>query len=331
MGQLYELSGLGAIFAVPSAVVDKHIKMCGEVSLKALLMLLRTPDAPPDVEEMARRLGKTPGDITDALSYWVEAGILRKSGSEPAAPQPQTAPASPTPSAVQSKGRPRLPRREMLGLIEQNGSLKGLVDEIQMVLGKPLTSSDMDAIVALYSYYGLSAHYIMTVVQYCDAIGKPNMRYIERTAASWQDQGVTGENIDDHVARMLLYRSAESQVRRDLGLYDRALAPSEQRYLNRWLDTMGLSPELIRTAYDIAATQTGKLSFAYMDKVLTSWHQKGIADEAAALAEHAAGRPSTPPAKKGGTKPSPGNKQSFDTSRLERLIEAKAEKEVEQP
>lgn len=331
MSEHYELNGLGAVFAVPSAVVDRHIKMCGETSLKALLMLLRAPDSPPDTEEMARRLGKNPADIADALSFWVKEGVLRKNEkSAPAPPAPDEPAERKAQAAADAKSRPRLPRREMLGLIEQNGSLKGLIDEIQMALAKPLTSSDMDAIVALYTYYGLSPHYIMTVVQYCDAINKLNMRYIERTAASWQDQGVTGENIDEHVARMLLYRSAESRVRRDLGLYDRALAPTEQRYLDKWLNTLGLSPELVRAAFDIAVTQTGKLSFQYMDKVLLSWHQKGIKDEAAAAADHEAGRPAAS-AKRPGNKTPPGNKQSFDTGRLERLIEQRAKKEDERP
>ena len=335
MGQSYALRGFDSIFAVPAAVVDKHIKLCSGVSLKVLLMLLRSPEAPPGINEMAARLGMSTADIADALGYWVEAGIITggaaQNAEHPAVDKPSEASPAKTSELSSHKmvGRPRLPRREMLAIIEKNATLKGLVDEIQMTLGKPLTSVDMDAIVALFSYYGLSAHYIMTATQYCDAIGKLSMRYIEKTAASWQDQGVTSDNIDSHVATLLLYRTKESVVRRLLGIQDRALSASEQKFLDSWCNQMKMDPDIIGVAYDITVMQTGKLSFAYMNKILQNWHQKGVTDAKSAEAEHEAGKPiSTSANTKTGwnpthTKSGPDNKQSFDADRLEKLIESK--------
>lgn len=334
MGHGYSLGGFGNIFAVPCAVVDKHIKLSGGLSLKVLLLILRSPDSPPDIPEMARILGMSAGDITDALNYWIECGILTggsdsaKADEKPAAEVSIEKSEDEKPSARPVIKRQRLPRREMTELISSDNALKGLVGEVESALKKPLTSTDMDAVVALYTYYGLSAHYIMTVVQYCAAIDKLSMHYIERTAANWQEEGVTGDNIDEHVANKLLYRSKESAIRRILGIYDRALAPGEKKYIESWCDKLDLDPKLVEAAYDITVMQIGKLSLAYMNKILISWHQKGISDASAAMKEHETGRPASAesPVRKP-SKPKPDNKQFFDADKLERLIDSKLQKD----
>lgn len=46
------------VFAVPSEITDRHIRMCSGVALKCLLLLLRDPDAFGDPKAIADRLGQ---------------------------------------------------------------------------------------------------------------------------------------------------------------------------------------------------------------------------------------------------------------------------------
>ena len=83
-----------SVFAVPASVVDDHIRMCSPLSLKILLVMLRHPGVPVDAGWLSAQLNISPADITDALGYWIGAGIVSDS-NRPAVP----APARPEPSA----------------------------------------------------------------------------------------------------------------------------------------------------------------------------------------------------------------------------------------
>lgn len=68
------------VFAVPAEITDRHIRMCSGVALKCLLLLLRDPDVFGDPKAIADRLGQPVSEISDALSYWLETGVLSSSG-----------------------------------------------------------------------------------------------------------------------------------------------------------------------------------------------------------------------------------------------------------
>lgn len=82
---------MGAAFAVPAAVVDQHLRLCGVLQLKVLLLLLRQGRAMSD-QEIAAFLRQDPADIRDAALYWENCGLLRSEGDgeHAAAPNPGT-------------------------------------------------------------------------------------------------------------------------------------------------------------------------------------------------------------------------------------------------
>jgi hypothetical protein len=189
------------VFAVPAAVVDRHIKLCSGVALKVLLLILRHPELPNGAADLAGRLNLPASDVADALNYWVESGVLLageeiradprsyapRGGQKPGA-RPYAARAAPLPPVLSARGG---------GAHRRGGQGSGgLLHEAQSVMGKPFTSADLDALVGLYSYYGLSAHYILTLLHYCAAIGKRSMGYAEKVAASWMESGVDDGSVD---------------------------------------------------------------------------------------------------------------------------------------
>ena len=68
-----EFSG---VFAVPAAVVDRHIKLAGSAQLKALLWIYRHSCEPIDIEKLSKAIGISVADVKDALQYWLECGLL---------------------------------------------------------------------------------------------------------------------------------------------------------------------------------------------------------------------------------------------------------------
>ena len=74
-------SAFGSIFAVPSIIVDKHIKLAGSAQLKVLLWVLRNADVDYKIDDISHALGIPAPDISDSLQYWVEVGLMIKSGT----------------------------------------------------------------------------------------------------------------------------------------------------------------------------------------------------------------------------------------------------------
>ena len=58
-----------AVFAVPAAVVDEHMKLAGAAQLKVLLYLLRHAGQPVTLEQLSFAVGQKPADTQDAVDY----------------------------------------------------------------------------------------------------------------------------------------------------------------------------------------------------------------------------------------------------------------------
>lgn len=71
------------IFAVPTALVDDNIRLASVVHLKVIIYLLRhINDADLSVESIAQALGFDKHDVTDALGFWQERGMVISSEHE---------------------------------------------------------------------------------------------------------------------------------------------------------------------------------------------------------------------------------------------------------
>lgn len=72
------LGGWNSIFAVPSDVVDKYIKIASGSNIKVLLYFLRHCGELLNDEIIATALSMNEEDVKDALSFWVQVGLLTR-------------------------------------------------------------------------------------------------------------------------------------------------------------------------------------------------------------------------------------------------------------
>jgi len=272
------------VFAVPACIADEHLRLCSGLALKVLLQILRHPEQAHTASTLADALRQAQSDVADALNYWEEHGVLRQDKNETAVSSPaktekpamSDAPSPQTRPVVSRIGRPHFPREEAVSLIEAEPAFSSLVDEGQAVLGKAFTSADLDSLVALHSYYGLSIHFILTAMHYCAGIGKCSVGYVESVCVAWLNDDVTDETVDAYVDALHRRRSKEDAVRRIFGIGNRRLVAKERKYIADWFETLGMTTELVALAYEKAVERTGKLSFAYINTILTAWSKKQI-------------------------------------------------------
>lgn len=283
----------GSIFAVPAAVADRHLKFCSEAQLKVLLLALRQGQSPVDTAGIAGRLGLTEAEVDDCLQYWQEAQLF----TEENAPQPEKAgpaPAEPPKKTVEEgvttiRSRGHLSPGEVNALLREDKRFAGLAAELEKARGSVLSPSEREILAYLCGSLELTPEYLLVAAAYCRDRGKKKMSYLEKMVAGWLEDGIdTYEKAEVHIRRLTRQEDDEGHIRRLFGLPERALTAREKACINRWCGEYMTSDALIKLAYDRAVEATGKVSFAYIDKVLAAWTAKGITTVEAAEAERTA-------------------------------------------
>ena len=281
MQVLWNPQKMGRVFVLPSAVTEEHLRMAGPVQLKVLLWLAAGNGA-FDPDACARAIGRSAEECTDALQYWFETGVLLRPDGTAAAPV-SPAPAEPAAPARQPAAFPRAVKPQMeqvLARRAQCAELGWLFDEVSARLGKPLSPSDMETLVYLYDTAALPAEVILLVVAYAVGQSKASMRYIEKTALGWADQGITTmEAAEQYLCRIRKRQECAEQIRVLLQMPAEPTVAQAERAMV-WLTEWNMSEGLIRLACDQCVAVTGGCNFSYIHKVLEHWHADGVTDPA---------------------------------------------------
>lgn len=284
------------VFAVPSALVDRHLKLAGKEQLQAILWVLRHAGGGFSVEELAQSLGMPTEAAQDALEYWCDRGLLAQSGQllspvpqeeERQAPTLPPEPVLPDPEPVAAvPEKPALPPRQRLlrpdgahltARMEESESVRFLMQEAEATLGKTLSPAMSALLLTVTDDYGLPAEVTLMLLHYAQEVGRIGTSYIDSVARDWAESGIFSiEAAEEKLQQLARDRLAWSKVSAAAGLIKRSPSKSESERACRWVYEWGFSQEMLRAAYDACAEHTGKFSAAYMDKVLAGWHSAGI-------------------------------------------------------
>jgi DNA replication protein DnaD len=127
----------------------------------------------------------------------------------------------------------------------------------------------------MYDWLGLPVEVILKLLEYCVGIGKKSMAYIEKVAVTWHKDGITTlEAAQAYLALETQRRSFAFKAKQIFGIDSRNLTSKEEGLVSKW-QAMGVSEALLQFAFDYTVDNTGKLAFAYMDKVLCAWVEAG--------------------------------------------------------
>ena len=318
----------GRVFATPSAIVDDHIRLCSETSLKTLLIILRSEETLTP-HQIADKLGGriAASDIDDALRYWIDAGVLEKQEERDASNVENLVDRAlkrhrvkDTPSEddrdfkVIGKSRMRLSTPEINRMAKNDPNVAFILQESQSVLGKELTPVATDTIVSLYGFYGMPPDIVLMLLQHCVSMGRSSMRHVEKEAASWLEKGIdTHEKAERELISATKRASFEGIIKKAFGIWDRELISKEKKFLQTWEEEYKFDIEIIKIAYERCIELKGTLSFAYINGILKKWHDRGVSSAESAQREtHEGSRE---------TNNNPNKRQaSYEISELEQLI-----------
>lgn len=243
--------------------------------LKVLLALFESGGEITD-EELAELCGVSLARVSAAIALWQESGVIaqREHGKEV--------------SFFGNKVTREFSDREVLGELYDESALSvaktirdkrlaSLFDEIANMMNKAmLTPQEIKKISELSSQYELSEEYIATLAAHLVAEGNLSIGILVRRAMNLAGDGiVTAEQLALYISDKEAEKNEYMEYRRVFGIFDRKLSPKEKELLRKWSREFSFGTEIVTMAYDICVMNTAKLSFSYMDKLLSDWSEKG--------------------------------------------------------
>lgn len=249
--------------------------MAEEIRISRAFIEQELPQAPPlyvsvflmtqaigqKAAEVAHALDILESDVLRAWKYWQERGYLLEA-------QQQEMAAKPVASA-----RPEYTPAELSAYLK-HPDIQLLFRSAEQKLGKSLSYSDMAMLFSFYDWLGLPMDVIELLLSDCVSRGKRGMRYIEKVAIAWAEEGIdTPEKAAEYLR---MRRQGYREVMRAFGQGNRMPAPEEEKYLKKWLRTYHLPTEIVAAACERTILRTGGVSFAYADRILEQWHKAKV-------------------------------------------------------
>lgn len=271
-----------SIFAVPTCIVDEHIKMAGGQQLKVLLYILRHNNENVEIENIAQGVGMSVPDVKDAMQYWISVGLVSMDGSEPVSVQPITVNSAQGTRVDVSADFIELPdviptHEQIAVRLMESPDLKELYNEAQLKFGKTIGYDIQAKLLMIYDHYGLPVEIILTIIEYAVSQGKGSIKYIEAVAKDWAAKGIVSlEDADSYIKQL----QADDKMWKKFAAAwpgERLLYTDKRMtYLKRWHLERGQSFELIYYAAEEMVNRTNKINFSYMDKMLESWYEQKL-------------------------------------------------------
>ncbi len=216
--------------------------------------------------------------------------------------------------------KPRYTPAEINKSVERDDDLRMLMQAAECLLGKMLTASSAEVLISMYDWLGLPSDVILKLIEYCAENGKRNMAYIEKIAIAWSKEGiVTMEAAEQYIANETKRKGYFFRAKKIFGIENRSFTTREEGFLRAW-QGLGVSEQLLAFAFDYTVDKTGKLSFAYMDKVLRAWIETGVKTPAQAQKFLEAYKKQQIPQKTTGASKKPGiyNTNNYDYDEIRR-------------
>lgn len=261
----YTLSRPVAI-SVPAEDIDKLLQSRDGVCALVYLALQRTGGRPLQ----AGALGLTEPALTEALQKLAALGLVAGKKEE-----------KPLPPADEL---PQYTADDIVRRVREDVTFQSVCRHAEQFFGRKLTTPETQALLGMQDYLGLPVEVLMELITHVFTTYRsekgpgrnPTMRMVEREAYVWaQNELMTQELAEEYIERQKRRRGDMARLLEALEITGRAPSPSEKKYLSAWLD-MGFGPDAVAEGYDRTVISAGGLKWPYLNKILLSWHEKGL-------------------------------------------------------
>ena len=263
------------ITVIPNQFIDDYMVRADGEYVKIYLMILRLTgqNVPVTADKLADSLELTVKDILRAVRYWEKEGLLSAGGQNGPVTETLTPVSSPLP--VQ---RQLIPGKRSRNAAELNKYISGtdlerLVFMAETYIGHPLSVQELNSICYISDDLRFPTDLLEYLVEYCSEKGKKQIRYMEKVAINWYEQGI--DTVRKAMDQTSLYTRNVFSVMKAFGISGRNPGQSEMDYITRW-NSMGFDTEIIVEACNRTLLTTHQASFPYANRILEGWKKAGV-------------------------------------------------------
>ena len=349
---------------ISNIFIDKYMPSANGEFVKIYIYLLRAVANSflnVSISSMADNFNQTEADVIRALKYWHKNGVLQLSfddkqqpcgitlcnlladGNICATTYEDTALTTKQYEQEESANSPEeistpstLPDNvieiktytpaQILTLSNKDVDFKMLIHGISNYLGAALSPSDISCIAFFYDTLKFPSDLIEYLIEYCARNGHKSMRYIEKVALAWANDGI--KTVQQAKNETSSKNSTIYTIMNAFGLASRLPGQEEREYIEKWTTKYGFTTEVIVEACNRTLRATQKPSFQYANKILSEWRAKNIftqEDIKAADERHKLARSNPNPKKNNVIKNTSNRFNNFtqrdiDINSLERLL-----------
>ena len=275
---------LNGAVAVPTDLIDKHLKLAPAASFKVLLFILRNPDGVLDSEQVSACTGLAKADVEDCLAYWESHGAIcvdeatdealakKAYGNAKSICEPCKSEKSEENKALPRKLPLKKPTQRDIALrISQEPELSMIYNEAQSILGT--FGYDTQALILMiYDFYGFPPEVIITLIQHQKCEGKTSSSAIKSRAEDWAKRGIdTMDAVENELLALDRVQECFCKIKEAAEITTEAPAPRIHKFLREWAVDYGCSDELI-----CHALREANKIFSDAGKLLKKWARSGI-------------------------------------------------------
>jgi len=222
-------------------------------------------------------------DVLNAWKYWENQGLISmdtqgdslsieflplSEGPVEKKEEPKKTP------VINVETRPQYTVQELSFYQEQSADITRLFSHGEQTLGKMLTYNDMNVLFGFYDWLRLPMDVIIYMLSYCSDNGHRDLRYIEKVALDWAEQGINSK--DEAMDYTHTFDKKYRAVMRALGNTSAFPNPSQKKLMQKWFNELEMPLELILEACDKTVAYIGKPKPSYTNGILEDWNKKGI-------------------------------------------------------
>ena len=303
-----------SVFAVPTALTDKHIKLASKEQLKTILWVLRHGGEEFSVEQLGEALNITVESAEDSIEYWINNRFISQNESELLPGEKAIAAPAVTTTAqildmpivqaeikLEEKKSPPVKKRmlrpdsqHIVRRMGESDEIRYLMQETQGILGKTLSPALSQTLITIHDDYGLPVEIIMMIIHYAKSVEKTSTTYIESVAKDWAHNDIfTIDAADAKLKELDEKKICWKKVESCAGLTHRAPTANEETAAYRWVSEWRMTNEMLIGAYERCAENIGKFNVKYINTILDKWHKSGFKNMNEVIASEEFGKNAT--------------------------------------
>lgn len=186
-------------------------------------------------------------------------------------------------NAPQAEECPHYTSEDINSELAADGSdFKALLGEMEHLLGKTFSATDLRILLELYDHLAMPAEVLieLTAWQIEETEHKygpgrrPRMGEIKSAAYRWKKNGIdTLEDAESYIKKQTYFKSREGELLQCVGITNRSPIEGERRFLHQWME-WGFGPDAVRMAYERTVLRVGSMKWPYCNGILRRWNDK---------------------------------------------------------